>query len=52
MHDEAQHNEVLKGIRQKINAVLFPYNSLLEAIEIEPIGRYEGESSSGPIEEV
>jgi hypothetical protein len=45
MHDEDQHSEVLTGIRHKINSVLFPYNSLLEAIEIEPIGRFDDEAS-------
>jgi len=49
MHDEDEHSKVLKDIRRKINNVLLPYNPLLEAIEIEPIGRFEGELSGGGI---
>lgn len=37
MHDEDQHSEVLTRIRGRINDVLAPYNSLLEAMEIEPV---------------
>lgn len=37
MHNEEDHENVLRGIREQIAAVLPPFNELLESIEIEPI---------------
>lgn len=37
MHNEEQHEEVLRHIRERIGAILPAYNELLAEIEIEPI---------------
>jgi hypothetical protein len=37
MHNEAEHENALRGIRERIAAVLPPFNELLESIEVEPI---------------
>ncbi len=41
MHNEEQHEEVLRCIRQRIGSILPDYNDLLAEIEIEPIAVFQ-----------